>query len=262
MFRIDHATAAAALPADDPTGTPGYFTKGNPATGTLATRVTANFLNSVQEEICNVIVGAGIALAKATKNQLLAAINVLITNNGQFGTGDVKMSLKSAADTGWVMMNDGSIGNGSSGATTRANADTSALFTLIWTNVSNANAALQDSSGNPTARGGSAAADFAANRRLVLPKALGRALAVAGAGSGLTSRALGDTVGEELHTLTTGEMPAHTHTIAMGNTAASGGTFSAQGQTSVGNLTTGSNGSGTPHNVMQPTSFLNVMIKL
>ena len=40
-----------------------------------------------------------------------------------FTTGDVKQTFKTIADPGWVMMNDGSIGDGSSGATTRANPD-------------------------------------------------------------------------------------------------------------------------------------------
>ena len=48
-----------------------------------------------------------------------------------FTTGDVKTTLKTTADAGWVMMNDGTIGDASSGGTTRANADTQALFGLL-----------------------------------------------------------------------------------------------------------------------------------
>jgi hypothetical protein len=87
-----------------------------------------------------------------------------------FTTGDVKLTLKSSAESGWVLMNDGSIGNASSSATARANADTSDLFALLWTNVSNTWCPVQDASGTPVSRGASAASDFAANRRLVLPK--------------------------------------------------------------------------------------------
>jgi hypothetical protein len=93
-----------------------------------------------------------------------------------FSTGDVKLTLKTTADTGWVLMNDGTIGSASSGATTRANTDTSDLYTLIWTNVTDQWAPVTGG------RGASAAADFAANKPLALPKTLGRALAGYGVG--------------------------------------------------------------------------------
>lgn len=94
-----------------------------------------------------------------------------------FTTGDVKLTLKTVADVSWVLMDDKSIGSATSGATGRANADTSALYTLIWTNVIDQWAPVA------TGRGGSAAADFAANKALTLPKTLGRALAGYGTGT-------------------------------------------------------------------------------
>jgi len=96
-----------------------------------------------------------------------------------FSTGDVKISLKTVADTGWVLMNDLTIGDASSGATGRANADTSALFALLWANIADQWAPVS------TGRGASAVADFAAHKTLALPKTLGRALA--GYGVGTTS---------------------------------------------------------------------------
>lgn len=98
-----------------------------------------------------------------------------------WSTGDVKTTLKNVADTGWVLMNDGTIGNGSSGGTTRANADTEDLFTLLWNNISDT--WCQVSSG----RGGSAASDFSANKTIRLPKAIGRALAGYGTGTTVES---------------------------------------------------------------------------
>ena len=98
-------------------------------------------------------------------------------NNGGFTTGDGKLTLKTAVDVGWVMANDLSIGSASSGATGRANADTSALYSLIWTNMVDQYAPVA------TGRGGSAAADFAANKAMFLPKTLGRALAIGGTGT-------------------------------------------------------------------------------
>lgn len=176
-----------------------------------------------------------------------------------WSTGDVKLTLKTVADTGWVMFNDGTIGNAASGGTTRANADTEALFTLLWTNVSNTYAAVSGG------RGASAAADYAANKTIALTKMLGRALGIAGAGSGLTSRAIGFTVGEETHVLLEAEMPAHTHSTAFKNDSTSAGTVpyaTASTGATAANVNTSSKGSGTAHNNMQPTTFLNAMVKL
>jgi len=174
---------------------------------------------------------------------------------GNWSTGDVKLTFKTAADTGWVLMNDGSIGSAASGATTRANGDTVALYMLLWDNVINTWAPVSGG------RGANAAADFAANKTLTLPKTLGRALATSGAGSGLTSRALGQNLGAETHVLTIAEMPSHNHSytgavfdgVAAADTA---GANTAQAQT------TGNQGGGGAHNNMQPSSFFNVMIKL
>lgn len=173
-----------------------------------------------------------------------------------FTTGDVKTTLKSVADAGWVIMNDGTIGDASSGATTRANADAQALFTLLWTNVSNTNCPVSGG------RGASAAADFAAHKTIALPKMLGRAMAAAGTGAGLTARNLGDTAGEETHTLTVSEIPSHSHTYSQLSSAVSGSFFWGSGPLDTGAENTSSVGGGAAHNNLQPTSFLNFMIKL
>lgn len=98
-------------------------------------------------------------------------------------TGDIRTSVNSFAPFGWVPMNDGTIGSTNSGATTRANLDTFFLYSLIWnqTNTSVATRAYAPifaaNTFSPLAsRGASASADFAANRKLSLTKALGRAL--------------------------------------------------------------------------------------
>lgn len=178
-------------------------------------------------------------------------------------TGDAKITLKTAADYGWLMMNDGTIGNASSGGTTYANALAEALFTLIWNGVSNTWAPTATSAGAPVGRGVSAAADFAANRRISLTRQLGRALAIAGTGTGLSARALGQYLGEEVHFLTRDEMPAHIHEYSKvpnngGSAIATGGTL---GNNTVIDNTTPTGGD-EAHNNMQPTAFWNIMIKL
>lgn len=64
------------------------FTEGNPSTGALATEVTADWANSVQEEIIAVIEAAGITLSKPVTNQLLSAIQSLIAGGGVAVTAD------------------------------------------------------------------------------------------------------------------------------------------------------------------------------
>jgi len=188
----------------------------------------------------------------------------------------VKLTLKTVADTGWVMCNDGTIGNAASGGTTRANADTVNLFTLLWDNVADAQAAVSGG------RGANAAADYAANKTIALTKMLGRAFGSAGAGAGLTSRVLGLATGTETHTLTAAEsgLPSHVHREQGNLNGSPVGAESPGGSsgTAINSLdiievidvfpgvalntqaTGGSSGSA--HNNMQPTAFVNAMIKL
>lgn len=58
------------------------FVAQNPSTGQRATATDAPWFNSVQEEICAVIEGAGITLDKQDTNQLLDAIQALISTGG------------------------------------------------------------------------------------------------------------------------------------------------------------------------------------
>lgn len=200
-----------------------------------------------------------------------------------FSTGDVKLSLKNVADDGFVLMDDKTIGSASSGATGRANADTEALYLLLWNNVLDAWAPVTGG------RGASASADFAANKPLKLPRALGRALVGAGAGASLTNRVLGSYFGAETHTLTSAEMPSHTHTqdahthsydnvFSSGSGAGAGQTQidvftttgsnkfllkQTNGSTSTSTTATNQNtGGGEAHANMQPSLALTIMIKL
>ena len=81
-------------------------------------------------------------------------------------TGQVAGFLRTSAPAGWIKATAGTIGSAASGATVRANSDTQALYGLFWTEFNNTVLPIQDSTGVLTSRGASAAADFAANKRL------------------------------------------------------------------------------------------------
>ena len=198
-------------------------------------------------------------------------------------TGDAVLTIDDTAPTGWIMMNDGTIGSASSGATTRANADCENLYKLLWAKVTNDWAPVTGG------RGDSANADWTANKPIALTKQLGRVLGIAGAGSGLTSRALGSYLGAETHALTEAEGPVHDHAasdaghthgkptntdgffaydttsaIAAFSTGGASYQFTSPTETGSGNadITVENAGSGDPHNNMQPTAFWNIRIKL
>jgi hypothetical protein len=182
--------------------------------------------------------------------------------------------------TGWIKLNGQTIGNAGSGASQRANADTSALFTWIWANCPDAHCPVIGG------RGATAAADFAANKQITVLDMRARMTAglddmgntAAGRlqSSNVTSGG-GDTVttpnatgGEANHTITQAQLPSyalpvtdpgHTHNITIGtnNVFMNGGATAAEiasGTTVTASSTTGvtvnSGGSGAAHNVMNP----------
>ena len=95
------------------------------------------------------------------------------------------------APLSFVMADGRTIGDATSTATNRANADTVGLFTLLWNITTNAQCAVSGG------RGASAAADYAAHKTLALPNHSGRTMAgrddlsgtAAGIWSGATARA-------------------------------------------------------------------------
>lgn len=88
---------------------------------------------------------------------------IVVTQDMVLQTGMVVWELRGGTKPGFVRMNGRSIGNPSSGATERANADTEGLFTYLWNNLDN------DIAPVPGGRGATAAADFAANKTIVVP---------------------------------------------------------------------------------------------
>jgi microcystin-dependent protein len=209
--------------------------------------------------------------------------------------GDFKLTLRKTADAGWLMCDDTTIGNASSGATHKtgdvAGLDVSELYAILW-GVDNAYCPVYNSDGSASTRGANAAADYAANKRIAMTKMLGRALAISGSGSGLTPRALGLTVGAETVLLDATMIPAHQHDVfikdpghnhtfpVQANEMNVSGTtgYKAGGATNTSTSTTGitigsvsgtandnktaSIGGGLAHENMQPSAFLNAMLKL
>lgn len=165
-------------------------------------------------------------------------IPVLTTSSGGAGTtvdpdsvlktGDFKIAYNDQPQSGFVRANGRTIGSAASGATERANADTQALYEHLWgyTNIT--------VSGG---KGASAAADYAANKPLVLPNSAGRMLAGmdnmgAGIQSVLTLATSGNTQnpgtigGAETVTIQNAYLPVTSPWTA---TATTGGTIGADG---------------------------------
>lgn len=145
----------------------------------------------------------------------MAQLNAVIASvaTGSVPTGAVFGFRMTTAPTGWIKENGGTIGSAASGATTRANADTVNLFTLLWNQFNQATLPIQDSAGAVTTRGASAAADFAAAKRMPLFDSRTRFLRGADDGLGFDAAivvglAQDDLIKNHLHPITD---PGHDH---------------------------------------------------
>lgn len=141
-------------------------------------------------------------------------------------TGAMMMFGATSAPTGWVRCNGRTIGSAASSATERANADTSSLFTFLWTHY--ADGVCTVSSG----RGATAAADYAANKTITLPDLRGRGLfGLDDMGNSAANRLAAATIdqttngasgGADTVTLLEANLPAHTHGAGTLATASNG----------------------------------------
>jgi microcystin-dependent protein len=260
--------SAAAAPLASPalTGNPTAPTQAN---GDTSTKIATDAF--VNDALVNGTPGAG------------------LTKYAGVPSNTVVFTLAATAPAGWLMFNDGTMGNASSGAG-HAAADAQAVFDALYA-VADADCPLLTSSGSATSRTaqGTASAAWAANCRMSLPKALGHAFGAAGAGSGLTSRALAASAGTETHALTQSELSVALGTAsssttttlssgarlipqdvpengiaqdgvkAVGGAASTIATITASSSTTT--TITNSLG-GNAHTNMQPSLFLNAMVKL
>lgn len=206
-------------------------------------------------------------------------------------TGDFKDVYGKDVLVGFVRCNGRTIGSATSGATERANADTSALFSYLWTQDPN----LSVSGG----RGASGSADFAANKTITLPDCRGRVRAglddmgsvtagrLTASYFGAVATTLGATgLSNEYITLFTQNLPPYTpsgsitngaisitHNAAanVGGSSTPGGGFTINPQAAASisasqaaSTFTGSaqGGTSTPVSIVQPTILITTYIKL
>ena len=187
-------------------------------------------------------------------------------------TGETIDYTGTTAPSGWILASGLTIGDASSGATGRANADTEDLFTLLWNSFANSELAVS------TGRGASAAADFAAHKTIALPDLRGRVVAgkdnmggstasriTSGGAPAIDGTTLGKSGGVQDVTLTAAQsgLPSHSHSYYDINTAGGGNTLAAG--TGFGTGATGSTGgtaASSAHSNVQPTYILNKIIKL
>lgn len=203
--------------------------------------------------------------------------------------GQIIDATSETLDSGFLWCDGRTIGNASSGATARANADTQELFVHLWNNFANAQAAVSGG------RGASALADFNANKTIALPDVRGRVMAgkdnmggsaanrLTSGASGVAGNTIGATGGAETHTLTEAQLASHTHTqnshahtlnVRLGSSLSNASTWIA-GSTnntfqdviatsSTAGATTATNqnaGSGSAHQNTQPTFVSNKWIR-
>lgn len=175
-------------------------------------------------------------------------------------TIEISMGLSVTPPSGKLVVNGDSIGDATSGATHNASYFAN-LYAYWWNNVSNTYAPVA------TGRGVSAAADFAAHKKLTMPNwadyspyGVGSSLASPGAtGGSLTIASQGTITGDSgtsgATTLTSGQIPTLTYTIA-GNAydntndfmaAANAGTTSGAPHTLTNLVTTSAGGGSHTH---------------
>jgi hypothetical protein len=166
--------------------------------------------------------------------------------------GTLKPILSTTATTNHLLLDGKTIGDNSSGASSRANDDVVLLYTFLWENLADAQAPVSGG------RGANAAADFAAHKTITLPDTRGRVLVgldnLGGSSANTIQASWADTIGAtggtETHTLTVNEIPSHNHSNGV---QLSGSGVGGNGGSWVSSLAnTGSTGGGLAHNNTQP----------
>lgn len=191
----------------------------------------------------------GIALNKSELASQIATAQAAAIASSTFA-GELRISARKTPPAGrWLKCNSQTIGSAASGATARANADVQELYEVLWTDWDNTVLPIQTSAGAATVRGASAAADFAANKRMPLPEIRGEFPRFWDDGRGVDAgRAMGSAQSDQVKD--------HTHSLPVGPAGNGAGAFTnywqgtgpSSGQTT-GNMTTGGSTETRPRNV-------------
>lgn len=209
------------------------FTEGNPSLAVPATQVTDDFLNAVQEEIAAVIEDAGLTLDKEDNTQLLQAIEAIIGSN-LLPAGSMIDFAGTVAPAGYLLCNGANV----------SRVTYAAMF---------ANIGITWGAGD-----GSTTFTLPDFRRRV-------AVGSGGTGTGTLGNTVGNTGGAETHALSSAENGPHTHTVRSSDGAggsASGNASYAGSYYTDPRDSTGSSGSGSPHNNIQPSAVVLKIIKI
>jgi hypothetical protein len=211
-----------------------------------------------------------------------------ITPPGMVGTGDWKFRPVASALPGWIISNGSTIGDASSGASQRANADCAFAFAYLWNNFSNTQCPVS------TGRGANAAADFAAHKTIATFNMQATGIigvdGMGGSATGLLANVpvvsgsatlAGSILGENLHALITAELAQHSHGITDPGhkhlscipsfpgsgpiNTGGGGTgplYNLDTSTATTGITINNTGSGTAHNNVQRSALVYWYMKL
>lgn len=232
----------------------------NSNTGASTINVDGLGVKNIKDADGNDLIAGEISIGKIIE-LVYNGTNFILFNTGiageELSTGDMTPTMKDTSNAGWLLMDDGTIGSTASSANHKSDQYIN-LFKLIWNNTIDADCPVVDG------RLGSADLDWAANKAITLPRTKGRVLGGAGTGAGLTARRLGQPFSdEEDHQITEAELAAHTHAYNERPYGSYGAGGTLELHTSVNTAsTTGSTGGNVAHNNMQPTLFVNWMIKI
>jgi hypothetical protein len=182
-------------------------------------------------------------------------------------TGDRKSSYN-RFQAGWVYLDDGTIGNASSNATSREDADTQNLWVFLYATIAEADLPMFTSGGSPVARSGVALNDYNNNYQLQLPYTQGRSEISVGKADKNTY-VVGKKFGEDAHALSKNENATHHHPGSyVKEKTGAGGTFcldmveGTEGAGSSSQLVIIDDGQSLGHNTVHPVTPVYMLIKL
>jgi len=176
-----------------------------------------------------------------------------------FSVGMTMMTGDTTAPAQWEFCNGTTIGSAASAAAQTSN-EFEDLFVHLWNQYPDSVCTVNGG------RGASAAVDWSSNKTITLPNWAGRSplgsgqgLTAEGGGTG-TNRTVNTVGGFESHTLTTPEIPSHTHTFNRANGTGGPSDVFAGAGTVIGTGTTSATGGGDDHTNMHPFFVVNFII--